>query len=78
MGQGGSSEFKEAFQDTIGQLSEVQLAKIGTKSVDLLMNALSFCLSMSPAGITNCTGKLGVKLGRSLIGRSFQSTLSYQ
>ena len=31
MGQGGSSEFKETFQSTVSQLSQVQLAEIGAR-----------------------------------------------
>ena len=41
MGQGGSSEFKEAFQTTVEQLSELQLAEIGSRCVSPLCGITS-------------------------------------
>ncbi len=38
MGQGGSVEFKEAFQTTVGQLSQVQLAEIGSRYLNEYSN----------------------------------------
>ena len=42
MGQGGSVEFKEAFQSTVGQLSEIQFAEIGSR----YMSSAIYCISM--------------------------------